>query len=55
MTTELETLRTLAADVKADKVSVMAARDQYSVAVDPTSFTVDEAATARLRANPRRT
>ena len=45
----------VAADVKADKVSVMAARDQYGVAVDPTSFTVDEAATARLRANPRRT
>ena len=37
-------------DVKNDKVSIEAARDQYGVVVDPQTFAVDEAATVALRA-----
>ena len=37
-------------DVKNDKVSLAAARDQYGVVLDPQTFAVDQAATAALRA-----
>jgi N-methylhydantoinase B len=37
------------ADVRDGYVTVEAAREDYGVAVDPDSLTVDEAATARLR------
>jgi N-methylhydantoinase B len=40
----------VAMDVKNEMVSVEAARKLYGVAVDPTTFVVDEAETARLRA-----
>jgi len=36
-------------DVQNEKVSVEAARRDYGVAVDTSTWTVDEAATARLR------
>jgi len=40
-------------DVKNDKVSIAAARDQYGVVVDPQTFAVDQAATAALRAKAK--
>ena len=40
----------MARDVKNDKVSLAAARDQYGVVLDLQTFAVDQAATAALRA-----
>jgi N-methylhydantoinase B len=42
-------------DVRNEKVSVEAARRDYGVAVDTATWTVDEAATARLRGKVRTT
>jgi N-methylhydantoinase B len=40
------------ADVRDELISIERARDVYRVAVDPGTWTVDEPATARLRASP---
>jgi len=40
----------VAEDVRQEKISLGRARDVYRVALDPATFAVDEAATARLRA-----
>lgn len=42
--------RLVAEDVRQEKISPGRARDVYRVVLDPVTFTVDEAATARLRA-----
>ena len=43
----------VAGDVRNEKVSAAAARDQYGVVLDETTFAVDEAATAALRRQQR--
>jgi N-methylhydantoinase B len=40
-------------DVRDEKVSIAAARDEYGVVIDPATFAVDAAATERLRAEMR--
>jgi len=42
----------VALDVSNEKITVEAARLIYGVIVDPATFKVDQAATARLRASP---
>jgi len=41
-------------DALEEYISIEAARSQYGVVIDPKTMTVDEAATQRLRASPRR-
>jgi N-methylhydantoinase B len=47
--------RLVASDVMNEYVSIEAARSQYGVVIKPETFAVDEAATARLRADLART
>ena len=42
-------LEAVARDVKEERVSTLAAREEYGVALDPSTFEIDRAATAALR------